>query len=54
MKKVITFVVAVAVGALGVAARLVPLLERNSRIFRRLVLVSFPVAVAIAVLAWGA
>jgi arylsulfatase A-like enzyme len=33
--------------ALGVAARLVPLLERNSRILRRFVLVSFPGAIAI-------
>ena len=33
--------------ALGVAARLVPLLERNAAAFRRFVLVSFPAAVAI-------
>ena len=33
--------------ALGTAMRLVPLLERNSRSFRRFILVSFPAAVAI-------
>jgi arylsulfatase A-like enzyme len=33
--------------ALGVSARLVPLLERKIRVFRRFVLVSFPMAVAI-------
>ena len=33
--------------ALGLAARVVPLIERNSHIFRRFVLVSFPAAVAV-------
>ena len=33
--------------ALGVAARLVPLLERNARVFRRFVRVSFPLALGI-------
>jgi arylsulfatase A-like enzyme len=36
--------------ALGVATRLVPLLERNRQIFRRFVLVSFPAAIAIVAL----
>jgi Sulfatase len=42
--------VAWLVAALGVAARLVPLLEWNARGFRRIVRISFPVALAIVVI----
>ena len=38
---------------LGVAARLVPLIERHGRAFRRFVLYSFPVAVAIVAILGG-
>jgi arylsulfatase A-like enzyme len=45
---------ALALVALGVSARLVPLVERNHRAFRRLVLLSFPAAVGLVVIAGAA
>jgi arylsulfatase A-like enzyme len=42
------------IAALGVAAHLVPLCERNAGRFRRFVLLSFPVVLGIVVILWAA
>src|SRR5207249_46013 len=39
--------------ALGLAAQLVPLFERNSRLFRRFILVSFAAAVPVVACLWA-